>query len=100
MQNAFNAIDQDGSGAISKHELKTLLRRVDGVGADVSEDDVEAMMAYADADGNGEVDFEEFCKLKCLYDQAAMEMQEQVIDFKEDEEEQSPSEFKFLINGK
>lgn len=54
---------------------------MDGIGADVTDEDVEAMMAFADKDGNGEVDFEEFCKLKCLQDQVKIELQYKLTDF-------------------
>ena len=59
LKKAFAAIDANGDGVISKDELSTLLK---GLGEDVTDDVVTEMMNLADTDGDGKVDFAEFCK--------------------------------------
>ena len=59
LKKAFAAIDANGDGVISKDELSTLLK---GLGEDVGDDVVTEMMNLADTDGDGKVNFEEFCK--------------------------------------
>jgi calmodulin len=66
----FQDMDTDGSGAISRAELRTALRAACDADADaaasgrpprrVTDAELEAMVSRADADGNGEVDFDEF----------------------------------------
>jgi calmodulin len=56
----FNLFDKDGSGTISASELGTVMRTL---GQNPSETEVENMIREVDKDGNGEIDFEEFCKL-------------------------------------
>jgi len=53
----FNLVDKDGGGSISKVELAELL---DTLGIDATPDEVDQMVAEIDADGSGEIDFEEF----------------------------------------
>ena len=59
LKKAFTAIDANGDGVISKDELATLLK---GLGEDVGDDVVTEMMNLADTDGDGKVNFDEFCK--------------------------------------
>lgn len=56
----FSLFDKDGGGTISNTELGTVMRTL---GQNPSEMDVEAMIREVDRDGNGEIDFEEFCRL-------------------------------------
>merc|ERR1711976_76807 len=63
LKKAFAAIDANGDGVISKDELSTLLK---GLGEDVGDDVVTEMMNLADTDGDGKVNFEEFCKASHL----------------------------------
>ena len=56
----FNLFDKDGGGTISASELGTVMRTL---GQNPSELEVETMIREVDKDGNGEIDFEEFCKL-------------------------------------
>ena len=59
LKKAFAAIDENGDGVISKDELTKLLK---GLGEDVTDDVVTEMMNLADTDGDGKVNFDEFCK--------------------------------------
>jgi len=54
---AFAVFDKDGSGCISRSELKTLLS---DLGQSLTDEELDAMMSEVDRDGNGEIDFEEF----------------------------------------
>ena len=65
LKKAFAAIDANGDGVISKDELSTLLK---GLGEDVGDDVVTEMMNLADTDGDGKVNFEEFCKAASSWD--------------------------------
>ena len=52
-------LDENKDGVISKDELAKLLG---GLGEDVTDDVVTEMMNLADTDGDGKVNFDEFCK--------------------------------------
>ena len=52
-------LDENKDGVISKDELGKLLG---GLGEDVTDDVVTEMMNLADTDGDGKVNFDEFCK--------------------------------------
>ena len=56
----FDMFDVDGDGTISAKELATVMRTL---GQNPTEEEIENMIKEADKDGNGEVDFEEFCIL-------------------------------------
>ena len=56
----FGLFDKDGGGTISNSELGTVMRTL---GQNPSETEIEAMIREVDVDGNGEIDFEEFCRL-------------------------------------
>lgn len=53
---AFEMYDKDGSGSISTDEIKQVL----GVGKDISEEVWQQIVKEVDANGDGEVSFEEF----------------------------------------
>ena len=55
---AFNQMDTNGDGTLSRDELKALLGELD---AEMAEAFVEEMMNKADTNGDGKIDFEEFC---------------------------------------
>ena len=55
----FDKFDTDRSGALDAEELKIALRVV--LGSDLSLDDCVQLVSAADRDGNGAVDFQEFC---------------------------------------
>ncbi len=57
LRDAFKVFDSDGSGSISRIEMKKLLKRL---GQNLSDAELDAMMDEVDTDGNGEIDFEEF----------------------------------------
>merc|ERR1711959_812342 len=62
---AFYAFDADGEGTIGREELDQLL---DALGENLTETEVDKMVAQVDKDGSGEIDFDEFlymmrCKL-------------------------------------
>ncbi len=53
---AFAKFDKDGSGHIDKNELRSVM---DELGKEVTDKELDQMLAHADKDGNG-VDFSEF----------------------------------------
>lgn len=53
----FNNYDDDGSGELCKKELKLLMAQL---GQDPSSEELDAMIAEIDKDGNGEINFDEF----------------------------------------
>mmetsp|Transcript_1932 Transcript_1932/g.2163 ORF Transcript_1932/g.2163 Transcript_1932/m.2163 type:complete len:156 (-) Transcript_1932:104-571(-) len=56
----FDLVDKDHSGNISASEVKELMGLL---GMHPTQEEVEAMVAEIDIDGNGEVDFEEFLQV-------------------------------------
>ncbi|GMH81555.1 hypothetical protein TrST_g5594 [Triparma strigata] len=57
---AFRSFDDDGSGTIDASELKSILTQIDDK---LSADDIKAMMAEADVDGDGSINYEEFANM-------------------------------------
>mmetsp|Transcript_6570 Transcript_6570/g.9500 ORF Transcript_6570/g.9500 Transcript_6570/m.9500 type:complete len:149 (-) Transcript_6570:378-824(-) len=57
---AFRLIDTDSSGTISDVELKALMAKVN---QNLTDEEIDAIMQEVDADGNKEIDFEEFKKM-------------------------------------
>ena len=56
----IDMIDTDQSGTVSKQELRTLMKKCNQY---LTEEELDAIMAECDLDGNGELDFEEFQQL-------------------------------------
>jgi len=56
----FEFFDKDGSGKVSKDELKKSLKQLN---EKLSKSELKRMMKEADLDGDGEIDFEEFKKI-------------------------------------
>ena len=56
----FDMFDTDGGGSISNSELGTVMRTL---GQYPTEEEIEQMIQEVDVDGNGEIDFGEFCML-------------------------------------
>ena len=46
---------------ISASELKTMMKRA--MGEELTDEEVDEMIREADIDGDGQVDFEEFCQM-------------------------------------
>ena len=59
LKKAFAVMDKNGDGVVEKDELRTLLQ---GLGEDVTEEVIDEMIKIADTNGDGKVDFNEFCK--------------------------------------
>lgn len=59
LRTAFDMFDKDGSGKIDKTELISLLNG-DGLSNNVPREQLEAYIKEVDANGDGEIDFEEF----------------------------------------
>ena len=59
LKKAFDVMDANKDGVVTKDELKTLLK---GLGEDVTDDVVDEMIKIADENGDGKIQFEEFCK--------------------------------------
>ncbi len=57
---AFDRFDLNGDGHIDAHEIKTVMAEI---GAPLTDGEVAEMIAKADADGNGMIDFQEFLTL-------------------------------------
>ncbi|VDP17691.1 unnamed protein product [Soboliphyme baturini] len=56
----FSMFDTDGSGAIGREELKIAMGKL---GLTTKPDELENLIAEVDQDGNGEIDFGEFCNV-------------------------------------
>jgi calcium-dependent protein kinase len=56
---AFKLFDKDGNGTISPSELKEVF----GATAQVSDEAIESILKQADENGDGEIEFAEFCNL-------------------------------------
>ena len=52
-------MDANKDGVVTKEELTTLLK---GLGESVTDDVVDEMIKIADENGDGKIQFEEFCK--------------------------------------
>ncbi|XP_035697593.1 troponin C, skeletal muscle-like [Branchiostoma floridae] len=59
-QMAFDMFDQKGEGEISVQNLGTILKQI---GLNPSRKELEEIMAEADEDGSGTMDFDEFLEL-------------------------------------
>ena len=52
-------MDVNKDGVITPDEIRTLLT---GLGEEVTDDIINEMIKLSDANGDGKIDFEEFCK--------------------------------------
>ena len=59
LANAFNTFDTDGSGTLSKDEIKAILTRP-GTGSTMSDEDAEAFIGMFDSNGDGVLNLQEF----------------------------------------
>lgn len=55
---SFKFIDKDQSNLVDVSELHRVMKKLN---PRITEDDVNVIMRYADSNGDGEIDFEEFC---------------------------------------
>ena len=56
----FDLVDKDKGGSISSEELADLMSTL---GINASRDEIRTMVSEIDADGNGEIDFDEFVQV-------------------------------------
>ena len=59
LKKAFEVMDANKDGVVTKEELKSLLK---GLGEEVTDEVVDEMIKIADENGDGKIQFEEFCK--------------------------------------
>jgi hypothetical protein len=59
MVNLFLTYDANGGGTIDKHEARKILQSMD---LEATLEKAEELMMMVDADGSGEIDFDEFCE--------------------------------------
>ncbi|CAM9830356.1 unnamed protein product [Chrysoparadoxa australica] len=60
IKQAFAFFDKDGNGHISPQELSEIMR---GLGANLSDSEIDLLVKEADADGDGEIDVTEFLQV-------------------------------------
>jgi calmodulin len=84
----FDLVDEDRGGTISKHELKKLM---DTLRLHPTEEELSAMMKAVDADGSGDIDFEEFVTVMSRRVQADYTPEQLRSAFKVFETENMPS---------
>ena len=58
LRKAFDVMDENKDGQVTKEELKKLLSNL---GEEVTDEVVDEMISIADVNGDGKVNFEEFC---------------------------------------
>jgi calcium-binding protein CML len=85
-KNAFDEVDRNGDGFISKDELRNVIMQF---GMMISNEELETMIELADSDGNGLVDFTEFSNLMdnyCLDESSEQKLENlfSVIDVNKD----------------
>ena len=61
LEEMFNSIDADHNGNLSREEIKELVTKAGMV--EMSERDYDILIASIDLDGNGTLNFAEFCAL-------------------------------------
>ena len=59
LKKAFEVMDANKDGVVTKDELKNLLK---GLGEDVTDEVVDEMIKIADENGDGKIQFDEFVK--------------------------------------
>ena len=61
---AFKLFDTDGNGTISPEELKTVISS----SGQISDETIDQILKQADENNDGEIEFDEFCKLMAQVD--------------------------------
>merc|ERR1712196_251896 len=79
MGEAFSLFDKDGDGTITTKELGTVMR---SLGQNPTEAELTDMINEVDADGNGTIDFPEFCTLMARKMQSTDSEEELIEAFK------------------
>lgn len=59
---AFKIFDRDGNGVLTKDELKDIMTKM---GDPLSDEEAEEFLKQADLDGDGKINYKEFCRLIC-----------------------------------
>jgi hypothetical protein len=65
LRRLFNVFDVDGSGSLSRAEVEAILTRKGGGAGGLAPEDVTSLMEHFDADGDGQLSLDEFCKAWC-----------------------------------
>jgi len=60
LRDCFRVLDKEKKGEVNTNELRWILK---SLGDDLTEDDIDDMIADVDTDGSGWVDYDEFSKL-------------------------------------
>ncbi|KAI7774127.1 calmodulin [Diaporthe eres] len=60
LREAFKVFDRDGTGTISKDELRQVMK---SIGESLTEAEIDEMLHFADSDGSGTIDFNEFVQI-------------------------------------
>jgi|Transcript_15206 calmodulin len=63
IREAFQVMDKDGNGYLNAKELRYVLTNI---GEPLTEEEVEKILADADVDGDGRIDFNEFVKMHLI----------------------------------
>ncbi|CAD5207897.1 unnamed protein product [Bursaphelenchus okinawaensis] len=72
----FDMFDADGSGAIGNEELKEAIL---SLGQNISDHEIEALIKEVDEDGNGEIDFDEFCRCMRMSQKRSLASNEEFV---------------------
>ena len=59
LKKAFQVMDSNNDGVVTRDELMALLK---GLGEEVTDEVVDEMIKIADDNGDGKIQFEEFCR--------------------------------------
>lgn len=60
LREAFQFFDKDKNGVIDAKELRIVMNNL---GENLTDDEIEEMIKEADINGDGQIDFEEFCRI-------------------------------------